>query len=208
MTGLVRPHFLSSGDALDRRRVQELFLYAANLLNELSGTGIKNAQFTRTNFNMDTWEEYQSDYDTNMRFITPEMGYALPAAALDVQCDDSFFDGMLSWSIAVEVGSALASNMVMAIPTLCGIPLYGGEDWQEVDQLISYTLGDPADPAINPDEIEGDDASSMDASYGLSLGNSVGFTGLNGRGRAGILIYSLGKFKVKACSITCRKVLR
>ena len=205
---MIRPHFLTSGDALDRRRIQELFLFVANQLNELSGIGIKNSQFTRANFNMDTWEEYQSDYDTNMGFITPEMGYALPAAALDVKCDDSFFEGVLSWSIAVEVGSALASNMVMAVPTLCGIPLYGGEDWQQVDQLIKYTMLGAFQPCVNPDEVEGDDAGTMSTSYGLSLGNSVGFTGLNGRGRAGILIYSLGKFKVKAASITCRKVLR
>lgn len=211
---MVRPYFLAKGDALDRRRLQELFLWVANRLNELSPIGIKDKQFNRTNFNLNAWEEYQSDYVSQVRFLTPAMGYSLPGCAVDLTCDDSFMEGIIDWSIAIEPSSVTGSNMIMAVPTLCGIPVFAGEDWYENDQLITYTLTPGI--AVDPDATDGDDAFNLSTDdgtvtgnpYGISLGNSVGFTGLNGRGRVGILVYSIGSFKVKACAVAVRKVLR
>jgi hypothetical protein len=206
--GMVRPHFLANGDALDRRRMEELFLYVAKRLQEIGGASIEPEQFTRHEFDIDSWEEYQANFGSSLSYIVPDMGYSIVATTIDVVSDDSFFEGVLTWSIKVEVGSAAASNMIAAVPTMDGLPLYAGEDFIEVDQLIRYNYKTNLDPAVNPATDETLDGSPFSNAYGLTLGNQIGFTGLNGRSRLAIVIVSIGKFKVTSCAVNLRKVLR
>jgi hypothetical protein len=205
---MVRPHFLANGDALDRRRMEELFLYASKRLNEIGGQSIQPKQFTRASFDIDSWEEYQANFGSSLSFIVPDMGYAIVATTIDVTSDDSFFEGVLTWSIKVEVGSAAASNMIMAVPTLDGMPLYAGEDFIEVDQLVRYNYKTNLDPALDPATEVPLDGAPFSNSYGLTLGNQIGFVGLNGRGRLSVVVVSIGKFKVTSCAVNLRKVLR
>ena len=234
MTGVIRQHVLSVNDALDRRKVTELFLEMAKRLSAIDGHAIRGTQLRRGNFKIDAWEEYQSDLDWGINFLTPEMGYVVPATSYDFVLDDSYVEANVTWSIQATPGDEQASNMLMAIPVVDGVGVYGAEDWLEVDQLLNYdVLTAFGNAAIDPTEQNyvggvsfqdavADDAYSWALDAGttfslsggdnvdgvMSLGNSGHVVALNGRSRVGIVVFSIGKFKVTKATMLLRKVLR
>lgn len=199
--GLIRPHVLAASDPLDRRRVEELFLWSAKRFTEVAGYYIANKQIDRTFFDLDTWEEYQTTYQDEIIYLTPHFGHQAPGTGLEITNDDSYFEGELSWSCKVQVDSA-DCFMVMGWPVVDGQGVFGGEDWAEVDQRFKYTAGDTSLPDEPVTAV-----AFTNAGY-MTLGNTCGVTGVNGRSYSGVLIASIGRCKILSAQLNLRKSLR
>lgn len=210
MTGLIRSHILSVGDALNRRLLEELYLEAAKRCSEVGGHAIGDRAFTRADFDLFTWEEYYGQFETGMRFRLPEHGYISAGSLKEIVHDDSYFEAVLHWTLDVQPrGGDDGSKLVVAWPVVDGQAVWGAHDLAMCDQLISYALQTPAAAAIDPadpDNEEGGD--SISSQHNLTLGNSGIVTGLNGRSQVGMVIHSIGGFSIRKATMHLRKVTR
>jgi hypothetical protein len=195
----IRKHTLTSGDALDRRRIVELFMEAAKRFTSVHRDAIRNKQFGREHFDLDAWEEYQSNYQLNIKYVVPKHGHQAPGSGLVVLNDDSYFEANVSWSALIKVNST-ASFRVLGWPVTDGQGLWSAESWAEVDQLFKY---DNIFPSPEWDETIVNTAFTNDG-Y-LTLGGSCNVQGINGRSYFGVLFASIGKFSVESLQVNLRK---
>jgi hypothetical protein len=208
---LLRPHVLADGGALDRRRLEENFLFAARLLAEIPNRALGDKQLERSNFGLATWEEFYAQRAAGLDFVVPDQGYILPDSLTPVVHDDGDFEAKITWSIDVEVRDGLA---LFAWPTVDGQALWGGMDMLIADQLVRYDLSkmtgtDALDPTTYQEK-DFLDADSLSGTCKASLGNTCTVQGRNGRSIFGVAVTSLGsrQFRVKKSTVALRKVLR
>lgn len=209
MTGVLRRHFLSDGDALDRRRLEELFLEAAARYASVSNRAIGNGQFKREDFTLATWEEMLGNLAVDIQFITPDHGFLIPDSLAEVVHDDGTLEAKVAWG--VEVDPQAGGNLIAMWPVLNGVPVWGGLDFNSVDQLNTYVGVVPATPAVdpdNPDSLGGPPTGSDFGTFNFGLGNEATVVVSNGRSSLGIAVFSIGEFKITRCAWTLRKVNR
>lgn len=213
----LRPHVLADKDALSRRRVWENFLYFAERLNEVRASTLGDRVLHRGSFDLTTWMELNVVNATTLNFLTPDYGYIVPDALIEDVQDDGFAEGVIGWSLEI-IPSGDGSHMIMAWPVVDGQALYGGEDHLQVDQIIQYpTISahslamDPANTnlEVSVGKFNDDlDAFGSGITYRLALGNRCTYLGLNARSHVGIVVQSIGRFEIKKCTVTRRRVLR
>lgn len=208
MSGLIRQHTLNDKDVLDRRRVQELFLEAAQRFSQISGHAIGDNQLRRTNFKMNAWLEMWAREARNLQFATPGHGFVVSDCILEIVHDDSYLEATLSWSLDVDpVGDS--TKMIIAWPVLNGQMVSGAEDFAMCPQLIAYQTPIAANPAPDPSNSAHETAgSSINGNYNISLGNRGTVFLANGRSQAALLVFSIGNFLVKKSILSVVKVLR
>lgn len=208
MIGVLRRHFLNPGAALDRRRLEELFLEAARRYANVPNRAVGNGQFKRSDFSLATWEEMFGNLAVNIQFVTPDHGFLIPDSLAEVVHDDGALEAKVTWGI--EVDPQTGGNLIAAWPVLNGVPVWGGYDFNSVDQLMAY-VGVIVGPAVDPSNpgTEGAPPTGSDfrtANFGM--GNEAVVVVRNGRSALGIAVFSIGKFKITRCAWTLRKVNR
>lgn len=209
MNGSIRQHFLTQGDALDFRRVEELFLEAARRFNGIGGHAIGNKQFRRDAWNLFTWEEYLSKEARDLEFTIPEHGLIVSNCLLEVVHDDGFLEAELSWSLDVQPNGGADPKAIFAWPVLGGQALYQGEDMAMCSQLVQHVTPVAGVPAVDPTDSSNEDAPQViDDTLKITLGNSCAVALQNGRSHAGLALLSIGRFTVQKSTLAVRKVLR
>jgi len=210
MNGSIRLYQLSSGAALNRRVIVELFLEAAGRLTTIRNGYVGDSQVRRTMMRIDAIKELQANYQVSMGYLTPNMGHQVPGTGLEVLNDDSYFEGILSYSLDVSMPEDYGRR-VYAWPVLDGKALWAGESWAEVDQLLSYVAGttNPATTIANPSILAGQLQASDEEGTNITLGNDCAVVGFNARSYCGVLIATLaGPAKVHRAQIQLEKQIR
>lgn len=206
MTGLIRKDQLLNGDALDRRRIWESFMEAAERLSEISSFAIGDGILGRENFELNSWIEMYTSHSQSQNFVAPDYGSVVSDSMIEVVHDDSFFEGRICWAIDLRPGDA--GKLAFAYPVVDGIPIYGALDFMMVDQLIEYIYIYGA-TAVDPDnEVTQAASASFVNTYNSSLGGEAHVQGLNGRSSVVIMVRSIGEFVINKCDISLKKVLR
>ena len=199
MSGRIRQHRLLPNDPLDRRRMEEMYLEAARRFSQVEGFYLGDGQLRRAGFNLDSWEEMQASFQTSIQYKVPEMGHQLPGTGNDVINDDPYFEAKLYWAAEVTVGSN-SSSMVMGWPTVDGQAVWAGEDYAVADQVLNTVLSGGA--------IVTSAGTPLTNGVTLTISNECVVKGLNGRSYLGVLVHSIGKFKITKARVNLRKVLR
>lgn len=207
MSGLIRKHRLLTGDVLDRRRLRECFFEVAQRLSMIPSHALADEHLTREDFDLHAWVEMLVSHSENIGFITPNYGYVVADSMLEVVHDDSYFEAKLAWSIDVNISDGAASNLLYAFPVIDGVGAYHLMDFLMADQLVSYTFV-AGTTAVIPEDGTPQDAYTFDTVYRTNLGNHGNVVGLNGHSHVGIMVGSIGKFKIQKCDIVIKKVLR
>jgi len=202
VSGVIKQHVLANDGALDRRRLEELFFEAAKRVTEISGINIGNNQFGRENFHLTSFEEYDTNFEVETSYINPLHSHQLPGTDLLVSNDDSFYEAEMAWSIhAIAEGDS--SQILMGWPVVDGKALWSAEDWSQYGREL---VGN-GDPLSNPfdDSIAG---AGFDEDDLVCLGNTCNLVGQNGHSFLGVLLFSIGQFRVTKSQVTFRKLAR
>jgi len=195
--GTTRLHRLQAGDALDRRRMEELFLQAGRRANEIFDRNIGNKQFGRTSFVEDAIQEFWYNKDEDANYKLPVAPGNLPGTALPILNDDSFVFGELVWSLRASVPTAQIGHMLVAWPVFDYQALWSAEDVAlRSSEYYNDTIvsGQPVYSFWLP--FSGDSV--------LSLGGRCNFIGGNGRMLAGVMVHSIGSFTVHNVQLAIR----
>lgn len=208
MSGLIRQHTLSDLDALDRRRVWENYLEVAKRLSEIRGSALGDGVLKRMDFQLQSWVEFQTAHGESLNYATPRDGAFIPNALLEMVQDDGFYELRVAWSIDVQLSNS--SKFIVAWPVFDGKACYEGMDYLQQDQVVKCIAPVPGNPAVDPSDSgnlqAGDSLSNVHGD--VTLGNSFNVVGLNGRSHLSIMIKSVGRFDVKKCTISVKRVLR
>jgi hypothetical protein len=200
--GITRLHKLQSGDAVDRRRLDELYRQAAQRANEIFGRNIANDQFSRVSFQEQAIQEFWYNSDRDLTFNVPHNPATAPGSAIQVRNDDSFTFGELTWTLRATAATD-QSVCLIAWPVFDSKALWAGEDFAKKGSIVSYAIGHCADP--DGDVVDGTAFSTNDK---ISLGGSCSFVGLNGRMLSGVLVHSFGHFRVQHVQLAIRSRAR
>jgi len=196
--GTTRLHRLQSGDALDRRRIEELYLQAGRRANEIFDRNIGNKQFGRTFFQEHSIQEFWYNSDSSINYFVPQCLGNLPGTIIPVRNDDSFVFGEIVWSIRVLTFDG--SVMLVVWPVFNSQALWSGEDVSLRLTECSYPPGvgftDPIKGRISGSAYSGTDM--------LSMGGTTNFVGMNGRMISGLLVHSIGNFRIVATQFAIR----
>lgn len=207
MSGIIRQHRLQEGNALDRRRLEELFFEARQRFAQITHWSIGDDVLTRQSFDDHAWEEYRFTAVLNGNYRIPTHGHLISGCFLQVNHAEEYYEGQLHWSINVHPLTA-ACKRIVAWPVCNGNLLVGGHDSVECEQAIKYDSQDPADPAIDPSTATELAASSIDNTYDFCLGGTASFSGVAAASTLGVLVMGVGHFQVDKACIGHRKVLR
>ena len=203
MNGPIRPHRLNEGDALNRRRIEENFLFLSQRINSPDGTMLGDRALGRADFETHTWSEFFCSHAQGMNFSAKEHRYLVSDSLKYVEINDGSFEGRFTWSMDVELKGD--GHFIMAYPVVDGQPVYGGADIFMMDTLF-YCDGDETDnfipgaAALEPSTIE--KAASIGGILILiynraTLGGVCTVVGGNGRYPIGLMVFSIGDFRVK-----------
>ena len=211
MNGLIRPHQLSEGDSLHRRRLVENYLDAAQRLNAPNGWALGDKSLRREDFPAHVWLELFPSHAEGMEFDVRRYGFVVPESLIEIDCKDSWFEGRYSWTLAIRPEGVHASKVVWAYPVVNGQSVFGGMDYGQVDQLIEYAqasivIGGPAmDPSLPANETS---LSEFEVDLQVSLGNTCTVTGESGRSVVGLMVVAIGGFTITKCTASLKGVPR
>lgn len=200
MSGLIRADFISSGAALDHRRIKELFLDAGKRMTQIFPNNIALDQLARVRWKGSTFEEMWYQYESSINFKYPHMAHHIPGTDVELRNDDSFLLGRIVWSLTLKVAGS-SSIMVTAWPVVDGKALWSAQDCACIGTVLDY----PSTPA-NPDVHVAGRAFTDNEEF--SMGGNTNFVAGNGRSMTGVLLFSIGAFEVKKSQIIVKSVGR
>jgi hypothetical protein len=201
LSGQIRKHFLSSGDALDRRRIEELFLEAAKGLALIMPDMIRSKQFIKTKLSADSLEEMYYNEITSLGYKTPTWtGTLLPGTVIDIHNEDGEFQSVIEYSLTVKAISATA-KWVYAVAIAGDKTVHGTGDFLTADQEVCYIA-----PSTPPNET--DAGLYINNGERFNLCGSANIVTTGGNQFIGVIVLSDAEFEINACSCTARRVLR
>lgn len=207
MSGLNRKYFLHEGNALNRRHFSELSLEVAGRLSHLMGYNIGDSTLLRTDFQSYTWEDFYFSTENELNYATPPGNMVAPGAFLSVDFPDHASQLRVQWNawVAAAGGVGDPSQMIMVCPTVGGEPVYDAAD---VRQGGSVTVYDPAPATVSP--FDGKLTSNF-----FALGDRFTMGGESyldipaaGKLSIGLLVVSIGKFRVRNVSLLASRLAR
>lgn len=203
-----RPYRLQVNDSLDRRRLEELFLWAAGRFAEINQWALGDAVFGRNMFDDHAWEEYRFTSGLVGAYRIPTHGHLIAGCFLRVNHSEEYYEGKIGWSISVTPKTS-ACKQITAWP-VCGTALLvGGHDSVDCDQKVKYATPVAADPAPDPSNKSLDvAASAISDAYNFTLGGLASFSGVLSSSVVGVMTYGSGIYEVTKVAIGHRKVLR
>ena len=197
--GFTRLHRISSGDALDRRRLVELFNQATERANDIVHHSFGDEILSRVDFTQHCYQEFWYNKDTDLHYDIPDSPGCLPGSVIPVRNDDSFTYGELAWSLR-GVAASTSSIMIMAWPVFNSKALWSGEDFVMIRCISEYPAsGSLLDPEA--DKVAGLSFTNGDP---ISLGGVCSFSGYNGRMLSGVLVHSIGRFRIQNVQLSIR----
>tara|TARA_R110000824_G_scaffold81692_3_gene205229 strand:- start:162 stop:764 length:603 start_codon:yes stop_codon:yes gene_type:complete len=200
VSGIIRTHFIQANAALDRRRLEELSLEAANRMTHIFPSNMGLSQFPRDRWKGHTFEEFWYSSEHSITYEFPKMHHHVPGSNLELRNDDSTLHGRVVWSIAAKPDSA-SSLMILGYPVIDGEALWSAEDWAMVGTELKYG-GSPS----NPDDYVAGDMFTQNRK--ISLGGMTNFIATNGRSMTGVLLFSIGAWLITESQIIVKAVGR
>jgi len=189
--GLVRLHRLLPGDALDRRRLEELFAWCAQRFNEIGHRSIANDQIGRDRFLGPSFEEMWYATEKDLNFGIPGNPQLVSGTTVPVRNDDSYIYGELSYSIEAEAQVDDGCLKLVAWPVFASQALWSGECYMIQGDEKGYNGTVPIGPFIKL--IPGDTYNTNDR---VTLSGTCNFVAANGRMLSGVLVQGVGDWRI------------
>ena len=144
----IRRHFLNAGASLDRRRLEEDFLQAAQEMNDLRDYSIARKSIRRRNTKSSSWMQFVwNDDDKRNNFHFVGMRRLIASVAVDITFPD-YTEVVVDWSCNVRTlnnsapyGTTTDAKLIILCPSLNGVMYWGGSDLMEFDWPWSSAAG-------------------------------------------------------------------
>lgn len=198
MSSQVRPHHLTEGSALDRRRIAELFYWAAKRLSAVDPNMISSNVITRDLLEESALEEMYFGDVTGVTYKTPDWtGFVL---GITIQNDDNDNELAIDYSVVIE---AEDTDCMWAYSAAIagGKVLHESGHLLHVDQEFCY---------ISPDEPPTTTPSGLSITQNdkTTMSGTATFSGESGTQHVGVLIIADKSFSVTRCSCSARRIVR
>ena len=192
--GHVRLHKIQPGDALDRRRLDELFAWAAQRLNQIDKRSIANDQIGRNRFVGPSFVEMWYAKEGGLNYEVPGNPQLVPGTSVPVRNDDSYVFGELTYSVEAEAMTASCIRIV-SWPVFASKALWSGECYLSNGDEKRYSGAAGVAPT---DTVQGGAYNINDK---VTLCGTTNFVALNGRMLSGVLIASVGNWRILGAQI-------
>ena len=206
MNGPIRPHQLSAGSALDRRHLEENFLFFAQRINSLDEMALGDATLRRSDVDSSAWMELFPPHAEGLNHATDKHAYLVSDTLRTLECHDGNFEATYTWTLDIE---PIEGKQIWAYPVIDGQPVWGGADYASVGSVIVLTdlnMGAGGTAVIPADEERA--PWNFETDLHISLGNRCTVVGGNGKAPIGVMVYSIGSFKIKAATASLKMVPR
>lgn len=201
MTGAVRSWRLQAGDALDRRRVRELFYEMADRLSQVRGSSFGNQVLNRQKFTIDSWEEYDTSQENDVNYRVPGYGHMAPGSLQVQSTREPVWSATLDWSVEGFVTDT-KSYLLLGVPMLDHEIVWGAQDLVTADQILQSTVGN-YDPTLVIASL-GVTGASGDT---FGLGGSCHVRGTTAKSTASVLLLSVAGFKITNSQMHLRRMV-
>jgi hypothetical protein len=188
INGVTRPSVLSTGNALNRRFLKELFSWASKSTANLDGDSIALDQATRVRFKQWAFEEFYFQFKHGGSEIIHEAGGTpIRAAAIDITSIDAFAVAHAVWSIHAKPLTG-DSKWIVAWPVIGGTHAYQGLDYK----MRTYATHAQATAITEP----------------VTLGGMADSFVFSGNTSCGIMIVTKGDWDIASSAISARTLHR
>ena len=196
---MIRLHRLNSGDALDRRVLEELFLEAVAGLNNIGPRSFGDNIIGRDSFSESAFMEMWYVKETDLSYQIPGNPLLVPGTSVAIKTDDAVVSGILTYTIEAQTVSD-GAVLIGVWPIFGGQSLWGGSCYSACGDELGYA-GHGA--VVHPDEDvhEGQYFALGDK---VTLSGSVAFLRSNGRAITGVMVFSVGRWKINSAQLHVR----
>lgn len=184
--------------------MEELFHEAAFHLTRLRGLTLGDNVLDRTIFQPYVWEDFYWNTHADSNFVTPPSNMVAPGGWLPINMAEGASQVRINWNAWVQANKN-TSQMVCIWPTLGGVPAWEAADLRQAGSLSFY---DPAPATVHP--FSGKLSTNL-FSMGdrFTMGNEAFIDlPLAGKLTIGLLVFSVGEFKIEAASIAGSRLVR
>lgn len=125
-TKINRPIQLKPGMALNRRDIEELFLWASRRSAQLDGDAMALKQVGRQNHEEWAVEEFYFDFrDDGLELVHGKWGSPIRGVKIDIDTIDSFSAAEIAWSVRAKPSESSGAGWLVGWPVINGRAVWG-----------------------------------------------------------------------------------